>query len=132
MRSTCLQLSALFEKKMSTRRHFSWEKTKELQRDVRFVEPGEYLCDVRAKSIGSPKRKTGRSLKKSGPRIPFNYVCLHLLAIHQSHLPDESFRNCPRIRAQHIGLSCIHPCKPRSPSRSAPVNLHALHSEACR
>jgi len=27
----------------------SWEKTKEQERDVRFVELGEYLCEVRAK-----------------------------------------------------------------------------------
>jgi len=27
----------------------SWEKTKEQQKDVRFVELGEYLCEVRAK-----------------------------------------------------------------------------------
>jgi len=27
----------------------SWEKTKELEGDVRFVELGEYLCEVRAK-----------------------------------------------------------------------------------
>ena len=26
----------------------SWEKTKEQERDVRFVELGEYLCEVRA------------------------------------------------------------------------------------
>src|SRR6516165_6091764 len=27
----------------------SWEKTKELEKDTRFVELGEYLCEVRAK-----------------------------------------------------------------------------------
>jgi hypothetical protein len=27
----------------------TWEKTKEKQRDVQFVELGEYLCEVRAK-----------------------------------------------------------------------------------
>ncbi len=27
----------------------SWEKTKEQEKDVRFVELGEYLCEVRAK-----------------------------------------------------------------------------------
>ncbi len=27
----------------------SWEKTKEREKDVRFVELGEYLCEVRAK-----------------------------------------------------------------------------------
>ncbi len=27
----------------------SWEKNKEQERDVRFVELGEYLCEVRAK-----------------------------------------------------------------------------------
>ena len=26
----------------------SWEKTKEQERDVRFVELGQYLCEVRA------------------------------------------------------------------------------------
>ena len=33
----------------------SWEKTKEREGDVRFVELGEYLCEVRAKSIGNWK-----------------------------------------------------------------------------
>jgi hypothetical protein len=27
----------------------TWERTKEQERDVRFVELGEYLCEVRAK-----------------------------------------------------------------------------------
>jgi hypothetical protein len=27
----------------------SWEKTKELEKDARFVELGEYLCEVRSK-----------------------------------------------------------------------------------
>ncbi len=27
----------------------SWEKTKDQEKDVRFVELGEYLCEVRAK-----------------------------------------------------------------------------------
>ena len=27
----------------------TWEKTKEQERDVRFVELGEYLCEVRSK-----------------------------------------------------------------------------------
>ena len=27
----------------------SWEKTKEQEKDVRFVELGEYLCEVRSK-----------------------------------------------------------------------------------
>jgi hypothetical protein len=27
----------------------SWEKSKEQEKDVRFVELGEYLCEVRAK-----------------------------------------------------------------------------------
>ena len=29
----------------------TWEKTKEQERDVRFVELGEYLCEVRAKQF---------------------------------------------------------------------------------
>jgi hypothetical protein len=28
-----------------------WEKTKEQERDVRFVELGQYLCEVRARPI---------------------------------------------------------------------------------
>jgi hypothetical protein len=26
----------------------SWEKARERERDVRFVEPGQYLCEVRS------------------------------------------------------------------------------------
>jgi hypothetical protein len=29
----------------------TWEKTKEQERDVRFVELGEYLCEVRAPTV---------------------------------------------------------------------------------
>jgi hypothetical protein len=29
----------------------SWEQTKEQEKDVRFVELGEYLCEVRAKQF---------------------------------------------------------------------------------
>ena len=30
-----------------------WEKTKEQEKDVRFVELGEYLCEVRAKQLAT-------------------------------------------------------------------------------
>jgi hypothetical protein len=31
----------------------SWEKTKEQEKDVRFVELGEYSCEVRARQTGA-------------------------------------------------------------------------------
>ena len=34
----------------------SWEKTKEHERDARFVELGEYLCEVRAKQYWRVER----------------------------------------------------------------------------
>jgi len=32
-----------------------WERTKEQERDARFVELGEYLCEVRSNSIGGSR-----------------------------------------------------------------------------
>jgi len=34
----------------------SWEKTKEQEKDARFVELGEYLCEVRAKQYWRVER----------------------------------------------------------------------------
>ena len=36
----------------------SWEKTKEQEKDARFVELGEYLCEVRAKQYWRLERLT--------------------------------------------------------------------------
>ena len=36
----------------------SWEKTKEQEKDVRFVELGEYLCEVRAKQYWKLEKLT--------------------------------------------------------------------------
>jgi hypothetical protein len=36
----------------------SWEKSKEQEKDVRFVELGEYLCEVRAKQYWKLEKRT--------------------------------------------------------------------------
>jgi hypothetical protein len=44
----------------------TWEKTKEQERDVRFVELGEYLCEVRSKQYWR---------LDSATRTPSNFEC---------------------------------------------------------
>src|ERR1700736_7084421 len=62
----------------------SWEKTKEQEKDVRFVELGEYLCEVRSKQYWKLEKLTSfdNFLEKRFPasRRKANY----LRAIHEN------------------------------------------------
>jgi hypothetical protein len=76
----------------------SWERTKELKKDVRFVELGEYLCEVRARqywrldnlnSFDEISRETLRRFAKA----------YYLIAIH------EKLTRIPKHELQQVGWS---------------------------
>jgi hypothetical protein len=67
----------------------SWEKTKELEKDARFVELGEYLCEVRSKQYWRLEnlRSFDEFLEKRFPDS--RRKAYYLMAIHE-HLPRIS------------------------------------------
>jgi hypothetical protein len=77
----------------------SWEKTKEQEKDVRFVELGEYLCEVRAKQYWRLE-----NLKSFDEFLEKRFVdsrrkAYYLMAIH------ENLTKIPRHDLQQVGWS---------------------------
>jgi hypothetical protein len=77
----------------------SWEKTKEQEKDVRFVELGEYLCEVRAKQYWRLER-----LKSFDEFLEKRFVdsrrkAYYLMAIH------EHLTRIPKHELQKVGWS---------------------------
>jgi len=77
----------------------SWEKTKEQEKDVRFVELGEYLCEVRAKQYRRLER-----LKSFDEFLEKRFVdsrrkAYYLMAIH------EHLTRIPKHELQKVGWS---------------------------
>jgi hypothetical protein len=77
----------------------TWEKTKEQERDVRFVELGEYLCEVRSKQywrlekLGSFEEFLGRRFPESRRKA------YYLMAIH------ENLTRIPKPQLREVGWS---------------------------
>ncbi len=69
----------------------SWEKTKEQEKDTRFVELGEYLCEVRAKQYWRLEKLKSfdEFLEKRFPDS--RRKAYYLMAIHE-HLPRQLHR----------------------------------------
>src|SRR5512136_3498424 len=67
----------------------SWEKTKEQEKDVRFVELGEYLCEVRAKQYWRLEKLKSfdEFLEKRFPES--RRKAYYLMAIHEN-LPKQA------------------------------------------
>ena len=72
----------------------SWEKTKELEKDTRFVELGEYLCEVRAKQYWRVEH-----LKSSDEFLEKHFAdsrrkAYYLMAIHEQlpRIPKHDLR----------------------------------------
>jgi hypothetical protein len=67
----------------------SWEKTKEQEKDARFVELGEYLCEVRSKQYWRLEKLKSfeEFLEKRFPDS--RRKAYYLMAIHE-HLPRMS------------------------------------------
>jgi hypothetical protein len=77
----------------------SWEKRKEQEKDVRFVEVGEYLCEVRAKQYWRLEQ-----LKSFDEFLEKRFVdsrrkAYYLMAIH------ENLTRIPKHELQQVGWS---------------------------
>jgi hypothetical protein len=77
----------------------SWEKTKEQEKDVRFVELGEYLCEVRAKQYWRLEK-----LKSFDEFLEKRFAdsrrkAYYLMAIH------ENLTKIPKHDLQQVGWS---------------------------
>jgi hypothetical protein len=77
----------------------SWEKTKEQERDVRFVELGEYLCEVRAKQYWKLEKLNSfdHFLEKRFPAS--RRKAYYLMAIH------EKLTRIPKPHLREVGWS---------------------------
>jgi hypothetical protein len=77
----------------------SWEKTKEQERDVRFVELGEYLCEVRAKQYWKLEKLNSfdHFLEKRFPAS--RRKAYYLMAIH------EKLTRIPKPHLRDVGWS---------------------------
>ena len=77
----------------------TWEKAKEQERDVQFVELGEYLCEVRSKQywrlekLGSFEEFLGRRFPESRRKA------YYLMAIH------ENLTRIPKPQLREVGWS---------------------------
>ena len=69
-----------------------WEKTKEQEKDARFVELGEYLCEVRAKQFWRAEnlKSFDEFLEKRFPDS--RRKAYYLMAVHE-HLPKRMHRD---------------------------------------
>jgi hypothetical protein len=77
----------------------TWEKTKEQERDVRFVELGEYLCEVRSKQYWRLERLNSfdEFLEKRFPES--RRKAYYLMAIH------ENLTRIPKQQLREVGWS---------------------------
>ena len=77
----------------------TWEKTKEKDRDVQFVELGEYLCEVRAKQYWRLERLSSfdQFLEKRFPES--RRKAYYLMAIH------ETLTRIPKQQLREVGWS---------------------------
>ena len=73
-----------------------WEKRKEQERDVRFVELGKYLCEVRAGQYWRPEnlKSFDEFLEKRFPES--RRRAYYLMAIHEQ-LPRQLHRDLRQI-----------------------------------
>jgi hypothetical protein len=77
----------------------TWEKTKEQERDVRFVELGEYLCEVRSRQYWRLERLNSfdEFLAKRFPES--RRKAYYLMAIH------ENLTRIPKQQLREVGWS---------------------------
>ena len=89
----------------------SWERTKEQERDVRFVELGEYLCEVRAKQYWRLEnlKSFDEFLEKRFPDS--RRKAYYLMAIHE-HLPRMAKPELRLIERTPVGVQSVGPVAP--------------------
>jgi hypothetical protein len=103
----------------------SWEKTKEQEKDARFVELGEYLCEVRAKQYWRLERLNSFD-EFLATRFPDSRrKAYYLMTIHEhlTRVPKPQLREIGWTKARELvkvarrdgGSSLVHPgcTKPR-------------------
>jgi hypothetical protein len=77
----------------------TWEKTKEMERDVRFVELGEYLCEVRSRQYWRLEKLSSFE-EFLGKRFPESRrKAYYLMAIH------ENLTRIPKPQLREVGWS---------------------------
>jgi hypothetical protein len=77
----------------------SWEKTKEQEKDVRFVELGEYLCEVRAKQYWRLEKLNSFDEFLEKRFADSRRKAYYLMAIH------ENLTRIPKHELQQVGWS---------------------------
>src|SRR6202162_2324873 len=77
----------------------SWEKTKEQEKDVRFVELGEYLCEVRARQYWRLERLSSFDEFLEKRFVDSRRKAYYLMAIH------ENLTRIPKHELQQVGWS---------------------------
>jgi hypothetical protein len=77
----------------------SWEKTKEQEKDVRFVELGEYLCEVRAKQYWRLEKLNSFDEFLEKRFVDSRRKAYYLMAIH------ENLTRIPKHELQNVGWS---------------------------
>jgi hypothetical protein len=77
----------------------SWEKTKEQEKDVRFVELGEYLCEVRAKQYWRLEKLSSFDEFLEKRFVDSRRKAYYLMAIH------ENLTRIPKHELQKVGWS---------------------------
>src|SRR5712692_5295569 len=77
----------------------TWEKTKEHERDARFVELGEYLCEVRSRQYWRLEKLSSfdQFLEKRFPES--RRKAYYLMAIH------ETLTQIPKQQLREVGWS---------------------------
>ncbi len=77
----------------------SWEKTKEQEKDVRFVELGEYLCEVRAKQYWRLEKLNSFDEFLEKRFVDSRRKAYYLMAIH------KNLTRIPKHELQKVGWS---------------------------
>src|SRR5580693_3847727 len=77
----------------------SWERTKEQEKDVRFVELGEYLCEVRARQYWRLENLSSFDAFLEKRFVDSRRKAYYLMAIH------EKLSRIPKHDLQLVGWS---------------------------
>jgi hypothetical protein len=82
----------------------SWEKTKEQEKDARFVELGEYLCEVRSKQYWRLERLNSfdEFLSKRFPDSRRKAYYLMTIHEHLTRVPKPQLREIGWVKAREL------------------------------
>ena len=82
----------------------SWEKTKEQEKDVRFVELGEYLCEVRAKQYWRLEKLDSFDEFLEKRFVDSRRKAYYLMTIHEhlTRVPKPQFREMGWTKAREL------------------------------